>query len=309
VNNYFGLLYIAFFKVMQPSMYGVEDRCTGEYNRDNCFDELRTALIGLVFTKVFLGLAMKYIMPYVTLRFNFWMNGITFNSDPEKTDAYDVDDSSSEYLSNSAEKNQGFQHVLCPYQHTIDDFMNVAIMYGYLIMFAAAFPLIPLLVLFFNLGQMKADGDKLLYRVKRPVFMTTRDIGMWFSILQFITLLSVVTNAGIMTVSSDMLSIWSEKYMDDQWSLNKGDSNFDVPTLLVLAGVLEHVVFMVQLAIWGWIADEPDEVARISALDLFEQYQVQTSAARDRLRHRSSHNSEAYDEDSETESDRLIQES
>ena len=54
--------------------------------------------------------------------------------------------------------------MLCPYQHTIEDFMNVAIMYGYLIMFAAAFPLIPLLVLFFNLGQMKAAPTMTLTR-------------------------------------------------------------------------------------------------------------------------------------------------
>lgn len=60
--------------------------------------------------------------------------------------------------------------------------------------FVAAFPLAPFFALLNNILEMRLDAKKLLTHYRRPVTQRVRDIGIWFSILDSIGKLSVVTN-------------------------------------------------------------------------------------------------------------------
>ncbi len=71
------------------------------------------------------------------------------------------------------------------------------ILYGYISLFVVAFPLAPLLGLVYNLVEIKVDSYKLLNNCARPVPRGAQDIGAWLKFLNFITLLSIITNLGI----------------------------------------------------------------------------------------------------------------
>lgn len=68
------------------------------------------------------------------------------------------------------------------------------IQYGFVVFFVAGFPLAPFLALFNNIFEIRVDASKLIKNFRRPVPKKVSGLGAWFSILQGVTYLGVVTN-------------------------------------------------------------------------------------------------------------------
>ena len=68
-------------------------------------------------------------------------------------------------------------------------------MYGFCIMFAAAFPLAPLVIIGFTLVTLWVNGTKIMYTIRRPFFSSQEDLGVWIVILRILTVAGVITNA------------------------------------------------------------------------------------------------------------------
>lgn len=68
------------------------------------------------------------------------------------------------------------------------------IQYGFVVFFVAGFPLAPVLALFNNIFEIRVDASKLTKNLRRPVPKKVSGLGAWFSILQGVTYLGVVTN-------------------------------------------------------------------------------------------------------------------
>ena len=73
---------------------------------------------------------------------------------------------------------------------------------GYLTLFSAASPIVPLLMLPLTLLRKQCDGAQLLFDFRRPVPVTYSTIGMWNYILTVMSRLSILTNALIIIVTS-----------------------------------------------------------------------------------------------------------
>lgn len=80
----------------------------------------------------------------------------------------------------------------------------------------AACPLAPLFALINNWVEIRLDAQKFVTEYRRPVVERAQDIGIWFSILQFIThtaVLSNVTLISVVLIDNDDLSadkmIWT----------------------------------------------------------------------------------------------------
>ena len=70
--------------------------------------------------------------------------------------------------------------------------------YGFVTLFAVAFPLAPFFAFLNNLLEMRCDSAKFIVSYRRPFArITERDIGAWYSILYFISRLSVLTNVSL----------------------------------------------------------------------------------------------------------------
>lgn len=68
------------------------------------------------------------------------------------------------------------------------------IQFGFVTIFAAAFPLAPLLALVNNYFEIRLDAIKYLRLTRRIVPTRVQDIGPWYSLLDGIAKFAVITN-------------------------------------------------------------------------------------------------------------------
>lgn len=67
---------------------------------------------------------------------------------------------------------------------TLEDYAELAVQYGYVTLFVAAFPLAPFLAYVSNLVEIRTDGWKLIHAFRRALPSGAQDIGTWMAILQ-----------------------------------------------------------------------------------------------------------------------------
>jgi hypothetical protein len=77
------------------------------------------------------------------------------------------------------------------------DYMQKIAQYGLLTAFSVAFPLAPLFALFNNSFEIHSDAYKYLKLLQRVPPVQAQDIGTWYSILKFYSILAVSVNAGL----------------------------------------------------------------------------------------------------------------
>lgn len=77
--------------------------------------------------------------------------------------------------------------------------------FGYLVLFASAFTLAPLLIFIFNFIEQQSDRFKLRYTYQRPIPKKSKGIGLWNHVLNFMTIICVVTNIVLFAFSSDQI--------------------------------------------------------------------------------------------------------
>ena len=74
------------------------------------------------------------------------------------------------------------ERFLKSYDSTFDDFNEMAIQYGYVALFAPAYPLAPILSAINNVIEIRVDAMKLCYTCQRPLWTQAADIGSWFAV-------------------------------------------------------------------------------------------------------------------------------
>jgi hypothetical protein len=110
---------------------------------------------------------------------------------------------------------------------TFNDYNELVIGFGYMVMFAAAFPICPAITLGHNIIQSGTHGFKLLKNFQKPKYYGATDIGMFWYLLLFLTIMSVGTNTAIICYTSSQL----ERYIDSPTTTAR----------LATAMVLEHL--------------------------------------------------------------------
>jgi len=66
--------------------------------------------------------------------------------------------------------------------------------FGFITIFVASFPLAPLFALLNNWLEIRLDAHKFVCETRRPVAERCQDIGVWFTILEALAQLSVISN-------------------------------------------------------------------------------------------------------------------
>lgn len=70
--------------------------------------------------------------------------------------------------------------------------------FGFITIFVAAFPLAPLFALLNNWMEIRLDAHKFVCETRRPVAERAQDIGVWFTILDALAQLAVISNVSMM---------------------------------------------------------------------------------------------------------------
>eukprot|EP00937_MAST-01D_sp_MAST-1D-sp2_P001535 g1535.t1 len=126
-----------------------------------------------------------------------------------------------------------------------DDYNEIVLLYGYVVLFAVAFPLAPLMAFMSSVAELHVDAYKMTH-YGRPKPDKASDIGMWFYFLSVMSTVSVMTNSAIIIFSSVLL---------DEVSLS---------TKVVWFLIIENAMICVK-RVWDYlIPDAPQKVQQIA---------------------------------------------
>ena len=98
-------------------------------------------------------------------------------------------------------------------------FLFAVSQFGYITLFAPAFPLGFLIAYINNLIEIRTDGFKICTLYRRPMYRCAEDIGTWQYVLGVMSVVGTITNAAMMSFTSDTLNIYFTKGWEstDQW--------------------------------------------------------------------------------------------
>jgi len=179
------------------------------------------------------------------------------------------------------------QALLSPYGGTFADFSEMAIQFGYLTLFAAAFPFGAVICFVSNLAERKADATKLLSLTRRPRYRGAEDIGTWEAVFVLISKVAVVTNALIILFTSRLTST----ALQDAFATRTNAFAFIV--------FVEHLAFAAQALIAHLVPDVPFWVdAARTRKDVMRRERLRLLAG-DAAEH------ELYDDDDDDDNDGL----
>ncbi|XP_010244337.1 PREDICTED: anoctamin-like protein At1g73020 [Nelumbo nucifera] len=120
-----------------------------------------------------------------------------------------------------------------------DDFLELALQFGMVMMFACAFPLAFSLTLLNNISVIRTDALKLLVMLRRPIPRATATIGAWLNIFQFLIAMSICTNCGLLMYLFDQ---------EGKWRIEPG---------LAVILIMEHILLLIQFGFSHFVPEEP----------------------------------------------------
>jgi hypothetical protein len=213
VNSYASLFYIAFLKS------STERGCAN----NDCMGELQLQLASIFITNLFLNL-IELGLPLIRGKWKLRReekNAEKFNKTLSKEEKEVLNDK---------------------YDTPLDDYMEIVIAYGYVVLFSVAFPFVPLLALFLAVLEVRVDAWKLCHLTRRPYPSPTSSIGVWLSILQTVAYVGAAINIGIVLFTANAFQIESTAH---KW-------------IFFLA--VEHGIFVLKFVIADVIPDVPRKV-------------------------------------------------
>jgi len=143
-----------------------------------------------------------------------------------------------------------YESKLEQYDHLegFEDYNEMVIQFGFIALFAPAFPLVSLMGLVNNVIEIRSDSNKLCRVFQRPIARVVEDIGTWEMILDLMTYIAVATNVGLL------------------WFTSEFGSQYTPLTRVWGFLVSEHAFMIVKCAIAYAIPDIPEDVKdRIAA--------------------------------------------
>jgi hypothetical protein len=135
---------------------------------------------------------------------------------------------------------QSFQE---EYPNTFDDFNEMAIQFGYLVLFSPAYPLAPLLALANNILEIRVDAWKLCHTMRRPVWVQCEDIGSWSTVINLLGFIAILTNATMIAFVGKKFSASTEQELG---GLAARTENWE---LWGLAVFIEHGLLLMRVLI------------------------------------------------------------
>eukprot|EP00658_Telonema_sp_P-2_P033209 TRINITY_DN24422_c0_g1_i2.p1 TRINITY_DN24422_c0_g1~~TRINITY_DN24422_c0_g1_i2.p1 ORF type:complete len:403 (-),score=93.36 TRINITY_DN24422_c0_g1_i2:480-1688(-) len=193
INNYGSLLYIAFVKPYGEHedlhLWGVSDGCARQRGTDDndgtCYEQLEGQLIGIVASKVIVDGVLDILLPWLKGKWKRYQLSGDMSLDTRHVDLVEEQLSLNEYTS------------------SLWDFNQLVLTYGFVAMFAVAWPGTVLVIAIYGVVQNWVDCTKLLLTFQRPIPHEQDNIGSWKDIIKILSALGVVTNVGILGYTMD----------------------------------------------------------------------------------------------------------
>lgn len=216
VNNYFVLFYIAYLREVKDPISNAAHPC----KNGNCLPELQIQLI-VVFSGKTIGKQLAYTMKPFLFKWKAQCKANSVTKSIVKgaakgtslmpaamqqalsgAAASGIDRNQLKELQRNRNEHE-IQNRLMPYDGTFDDFNDRVIQFGYLVLFAPAFPMAPFLAFLNNVIEIRTSGFKMCYAYQRPKWRARSGIGSWLAVMNVLGFLAVITNASMITFVGD----------------------------------------------------------------------------------------------------------
>jgi hypothetical protein len=286
VNSYTSLFYIAFFK-NSTNLFGrtnIQDSCKTYFSApetvisNGCADEVTFQLVTILLVNMFIGQSQEVAIPWIVGKIKLYLANRNGEAVPKELPPWERDN----------KKNL--------FGGTLDEYSELVIQYGYLTIFAATFPLAPLLAVLNNMIEIRTDAFKLLTGCCRPHYRGAQNIGTWYSILELLGVVAVFTNCALIGLSFEVL-------FASVGGLS-GNPKASFITLGIVV-IMEHFIFILKFVISFLVPDYPGWIIKKLA---FEEWLKQESfkAAR-RKTHRNTMWDSGNHGDDEVDDDNMMQ--
>ncbi|KAM9853893.1 anoctamin-1 [Aulostomus maculatus] len=203
MNAFAPIFYVAFFKGRFAGRPGDYVYVFGDYRMEECAPpgclielciQLSMIMLGkqLIQNNVFEVLVPKLKKMYRTIQEQKGM----------QRQAEDVENNTEE-----KRPKQQFDKdfALEPFEGVSPEYMEMIIQYGFVSLFVASFPLAPAFALLNNVIEIRLDASKFVTEIRRPDAVRCKDIGIWYNILCGISKFSVITNAFVISFTSEFV--------------------------------------------------------------------------------------------------------
>jgi len=180
-----------------------------------------------------------------------------------------------------------------PELELFDDYLEMVIQYGYVTLFASAFPFAAAVALVSNILESKSDAFKLSFLCKRPLVHRVKSIGTWETVITVQTWIAVLTNVFLFGFSSEQMLQWFPWLFDHvevvvdgvtyiEQELREGSGRY----VMAFVFTLEHLLLLLGLVImfvfndipkWVRIAKEKREYVRAREVKELRQEAKQAS--------------------------------
>ena len=199
INAYASFFFIAFFAPWLPtSTYPGEDPNSyeasfqGQCGSPSCMQTLAINLGIILAVDIVVGDTLELLVPYLSEKYKLSKELAGVHPHCELSPA------EREYVMDEYGDNE-----------LIEDYMEIAIMFGYMTMFVAALPGSTFVVLIYLIIEVKVDIWKLTHLMRRPWPRGAEDIGSWQTIFDLVIAAAVIVNAGMIVFTMDMVSQYS----------------------------------------------------------------------------------------------------
>lgn len=184
VNSYNSLFYIAF---AERFGYGVGGETCQTADDPQCIEAMQISLSIIFGTQIIYNNMMEVLYP-------LWHR-------------YKTNDILGDKKIGDPEKN----YYLYKSDDTFGDFDELMVTYGYTSLFVLAFPIAPLLAMISFFLEMKIDCWKLSTMCRRPQPRPSESIGVWYTVLEILNIVSIFTNlVMILFVSNVGSTYWPD---------------------------------------------------------------------------------------------------
>uniref|UniRef100_A0A915I863 Anoctamin n=1 Tax=Romanomermis culicivorax TaxID=13658 RepID=A0A915I863_ROMCU len=102
------------------------------------------------------------------------------------------------------------ESLLPKYTSPLDDYLEMFIQFGYVVLFSPVFPLAPLFCLINNVLEIKVDAFKLCDTMQRPFGKRVQNIGAWQTCMELMGVLAVIVNCILIAQSGLVKRFWPD---------------------------------------------------------------------------------------------------
>ncbi|XP_071393774.1 anoctamin-1-like [Centroberyx affinis] len=211
MNAFAPIFYVAFFKGRFAGRPGDYVYISGDYRMEECAPpgclielciQLSMIMLGkqLIQNNVFEVLVPKLKKMYRTMQ-----------EEKGKKRAAEDEEDDTERKRPKQQFDKDF--ALEPFEGVSPEYMEMIIQYGFVSLFVASFPLAPAFALLNNVIEIRLDAAKFVTEIRRPDAVRCKDIGIWYNILCGISKFSVITNAFVISFTSEFIPRMVYQYM------------------------------------------------------------------------------------------------